>query len=411
MNERQSDLVEEWADVSARAAAASGAERRGARGVAAGGVRPIAGWSIGTLAVAVAVVIAGLSLRPSAVEPGASGPPGPVQAATDDGVFRLGLATPHAVYAPGDAIEPIATVTYLGPDAEVRMSHAAQAIGFRIEEVGGERATGGGTRLPCRSTHLLKGEPIAQPFLKHGSPDEVFDQAWYEDPVLRLPPGTWRVVAMLNSTVGEDCRGEAHRLEVANVIRVVDGLPSSVATIAASPGAATMPPRPSVVTPPSPSPEPAASAPSEGPVAGVTDDGMFRLELTTPSGIYSPDDAIGPVARLTHVGSGAAVTFGHSDPAVTFTIEQVGGEGRQMTSGADDVCLSTTLRRAEASTIPFHKSGQIDLGFDLAWFQDPVLRLPAGTWRIRVRLEAYVPECGLDAAVHEPTVENILIVR
>ena len=404
MTNRQEDPIEAWRDVSASAAASTG--YRAGRAAGRGSVLA----SIGTMTVALAVVVVALMFRPTS----GIGTTGPVTATAEDGMFRLELTTPRGIYGPDDAIEPVATVTYLGPDADVRIFHSTHPIGFLIEEVGGERTAGGGTRLPCRSTHLMKGEPFAQPFWKGGSPDEPFDQAWYEDPVLRLPPGTWRIVAMLNSKVGDGCTGEAHRLEVANVIQVVDGLPSPVATPAFPAPSSSLERSPTATDSgpaESPSAEPAESAPSEGPVTGAADDGMFRLELTTPSGIYGPDDAIEPVARLTYVGPSATVTFGHSDPAVSFTIGEVGGSGRQMTGGADDVCLSTTLRRGEASTIRFHKSGQTDMGFDLAWFQDPVLRLPPGTWRIRVSLEAYVPECGLDADIHKPTVENIVLVR
>jgi hypothetical protein len=404
MSDPRRDAIDEWGAVSARAARATSMRRP----LPSARPRPArAAAGLGALTIGVVVVVAALALRPS-VGPAASGA---VTATTDDGTFRLTLSTPQGTYGPTDPIAPVATLTYLGPDPQVSIFHASHAIGFRIEGVGDDRAMGGGTRLPCRSTDLTKDQPITQAFWKGGSPDEVFDRAWYEDPVLRLPAGTWRIVAMLNVMVGAGCRGAEQRLEVTNVIRVVDGAPSPIETGAPSPSAATESPTPSAVQSPSTSTEPTAPMPSDGPVTGRTDDGIFRLELTTPSGIYGPTDAITPVARLTYVGPDPAVTFGHSDPAVFFTIEEVDGRGRQMTGGANDVCLSTTIRRDVPSTIPFHKSGQTDLGFDLAWFQDPVLRLPAGTWRIRVRLEAYVPECGADSDVHQPIAKNVITVR
>jgi hypothetical protein len=102
------------------------------------------------------------------------------------------------------------------------MFHAAYPIGFRIEEVGGERLMGGGMDLPCLRTELAKSGSTVLPFGKAGSPDDPtqgFDRAWYEDPVLRLPAGTWRIIAHLDVSLG-DCGGEPHQLTVENIVVV-----------------------------------------------------------------------------------------------------------------------------------------------------------------------------------------------
>ena len=147
------------------------------------------------------------------------------------------------------------------------------------------------------------------------------------------------------------------------------------------------------------------------PAHQAVDDGTFRLELSTEPKIYGPDDPIVPAATLTSIGPARQVRFGHSDPAVVFSIEEIGGDGKQMSGGANDSCSFTILNQEVPSPIPFVKSGQIGLGFDEAWFRDPVLRLPPGTWRIRVRLEAMVPECSAGAEMHELTAENVILVR
>jgi hypothetical protein len=106
-------------------------------------------------------------------------------------------------------------------------------IGFRIEEVGGVRKMAGGMRQPCGSTELTKGIATDIPFAKAGSPDnpkDGFDQAWYEDPVLRLPEGSWRIIAYLDVQIGGDgCAGEPHQLTVENAITVVAGASPSPA--------------------------------------------------------------------------------------------------------------------------------------------------------------------------------------
>jgi hypothetical protein len=217
------DPVEEWRDVSRRAALATGYRPR-SRAVA----RPAARLAVGGAAALVLVlVVGGLTLRgPTTI----TGPAGPVAASAEDASFRLDLTTPQAAYSPEDAIEPVARMTYLGPRAAETIFHAAYPIGFRIEEVGGQRLMGGGMDLPCLTTELANGESAVLPFAKAGSPDDPtqgFDRAWYEDPVLRLPVGTWRIIAYLNVSLG-DCGGERHELTVENEVKVVTGNASPV---------------------------------------------------------------------------------------------------------------------------------------------------------------------------------------
>lgn len=328
--------------------------------------------------------------------------PDPVVSRVDDGMFRLEMTTPHGIYGPGEPIEPIATLTYVGPGLDQTMFHGTSPIVFSIDEIGGTRKMQGGMGPSCGSSVIRKDTPLIYPFAKSGSIDESFDRAWWDDRVLRLPAGTWRIrVSLFVSVPGgsDPCGGPSHDLVVDNIVEVV----GPGATERASPSL-----RPALTTP-LPTIGPSLPAPSDGPVSAVVDDGVFRLELTTPSGIYGPNEAIEPVARLRYVGPDGSVTYGHGDPAVGFRIEEIGGD-RQMTGLIADVCMSTTLQRAQPLTLPFQKGGQIGLGFDEIWFHDPVLKLPLGTWRISARLEAYIPECGLDADIHEPTVQNVIRV-
>src|SRR5260221_13561727 len=78
---------------------------------------------------------------------------------------------------------------------------------------------------PCISSELAKGASDVLPFGKAGSPDDPktgFDIAWYQDPALRLPVGSWRIVAYLDIQLG-NCGGEPHQLTVPNLIQVVAG--------------------------------------------------------------------------------------------------------------------------------------------------------------------------------------------
>jgi hypothetical protein len=183
----------------------------------AGGRRWLARLLIGAVAAVVLVAVGGLVLR---TEPPRT--PGPLGATAEDASFRLALTTPRTTYGTEDAIEPVATMTYLGPRPAETVFHAAYPIGFRIEEVGGPRLMGGGMNQPCLRTELAKGGSAVLPFAKAGSPDDPtqgFDLAWYEDPVLRLPAGTWRIFASLDVFIG-DCGGERHQLTVENIVLV-----------------------------------------------------------------------------------------------------------------------------------------------------------------------------------------------
>lgn len=209
------DPVEEWRDVSRRAALGTGYRPR----PHASGRRWLARLSVGAVAAGVLVAVGGLVLR---TEPPRTGPGAPAGATAEDASFRLALTTPRTTYSSEEAIEPVATMTYLGPRATETIFHAAYPIGFQIEEVGGERLMGGGMDQPCLRTELAKGESAVLPFAKAGSPDDPrqgFDRAWYEDPVLRLPAGTWRIMAYLDVFVG-DCGAERHQLTVENVVLV-----------------------------------------------------------------------------------------------------------------------------------------------------------------------------------------------
>jgi hypothetical protein len=209
------DPIEEWRDVSRRAALATGFRPR---------PRSVARWtarlSAGAVAAVVLVLLGGLALRDL---PPRTGPGDPVGTSAEDTNFRLALTTPRATYSPDEAIEPVASVTYLGPRATETISHAAYPIGFQIKEVGGERSMGGAMAEPCLRTELAKGESAVLPFGKAGvpidDPSTGFNRAWYEDPVLRLPKGTWRIIAYLDVWLN-DCGGERHQLTVENLILV-----------------------------------------------------------------------------------------------------------------------------------------------------------------------------------------------
>jgi hypothetical protein len=246
MKDDSRDPIEVWRDVSARAARMGGFRGAAQRDRRSGGA---GGWPLGLLALVVLALVAGLSFRQGGISasPSPSGASnGPTIDQADDGTFRLELSAPHGTYGPDDPIEPAATITYLGPDATTIASHAASPVGFRIEEIGGDRGMGGGMDQPCLSTPLTRGVPLAVPFVKAGTPDRGgFDIPWYQDPVLRLPVGTWRIVADLDVFLG-GCGGSRHQVSVAIVVTVAGQPPASVAPSGSVAPSVTPDPSPSL---------------------------------------------------------------------------------------------------------------------------------------------------------------------
>ena len=63
----------------------------------------------------------------------------------------------------------------------------------------------------------------------------------------------------------------------------------------------------------------------------------------------------------------------------------------------------------DCSIWEFAKSGEISedprTGFDLAWFRQPQLRLPAGHWSIIATFDGYLGACGGERHQVSPAVE------
>jgi hypothetical protein len=89
---------------------------------------------------------------------------------------------------------------------------------------------------------------------------------------------------------------------------------------------------------------------------------------------------------------------GSGSGPIVFGMEQLDGPldmGPLMTSD----CAEHRLVRGVAAGRPFVKSGGFDQGnpnaaFWKAYFADPVLRLPAGRWRIAASIELAIGDCA-----------------
>lgn len=184
------------------------------------------------LVAIVAIVVAGCATPSPSTEPSRSAiatpspstePARPAVANNRDARFELQLQAPSTTYGVTDVIEPVALVTYVGPAPNEVVYHASSMVGFRIAEIEGGRSMDGGMDMPCLRTRMSAGETLQFPFAKAGvvadDPAEGFDEAWYREPELRLPPGRWRITAYFSASLG-DCGGEPHAFETAIEITV-----------------------------------------------------------------------------------------------------------------------------------------------------------------------------------------------
>lgn len=329
------------------------------------------------LAALVVIVVVG-SLVGSGDTPGATSEPGGTAgsliAADSDGDFTLTLRSAKAVYRPNEPIDMTASLTFGGPAAGAQIAHGLGAnggpLGFGIlEPVAvpgvGLIQLGGGYRLACVESTLRRDAPITSPYAKGGTPVQdppdgpTFEelQAYMADRVLRLPAGTWHVYAIARFSTG-GCAGQKYELRAELTIEVAPGAPL-----------------------------PTQVAAGEGPTS-LDRDGAFSLELHASKARYAPNEAIDVAGTLLFDGPNESIEFRHdsSGPIMFGIRERVFGE---IDVGWISILMwdRTILQRSVPYARPFAKGGGLmgdhpDEAIHRAWLEDPVLRLPEGTWHL-----------------------------
>ncbi len=184
--------------------------------------------------------------------------------------------------------------------------------------------------------------------------------------------------------------------------------PLLLAVVLAACSQATISPSPSSApTDAAPTPTAAASLDTT-PVSDHVSDGLFELTATIPAAQATTTTALLPNATFSYVGPDPTIEIGHGAPLVSWSIHEIGG-GRTMSGGVDTVCQSSVLTKGVEAEQPFLKGGQIDdnplTGFDITWFQQPQLKLPAGRWALTATMDLYVGGCGAEHHTLTATVE------
>jgi hypothetical protein len=161
---------------------------------------------------------------------------------------------------------------------------------------------------------------------------------------------------------------------------------------------------------------PEMSEPTGGPIVveGRQDGFLLSLRVsgdTVDAGAPIGIDAIltwdGPAVRATVWASGSGV--------VSFGLRQLDGDialGGAMTAD----CAVHEFDRLTPVAIPFRKSGGFseddpNADFYRAFFADPILRLPAGRWRVSAIASGFLEPCEMTAPKLEIALEADVLVR
>lgn len=144
--------------------------------------------------------------------------PLPVEVTDSDAEFRLTIIAPRTIYRSDEPIEVRATLTYIGPAAVAEVAGSGSGVvGFRLEDLEGPLDQEPISTSDCVPHHFARGVALQVPFQKSGgwSADDAnaaFWKAFFDDPVLRLPAGRWRITAVA-SFAGRECSDDQHLLE------------------------------------------------------------------------------------------------------------------------------------------------------------------------------------------------------
>jgi hypothetical protein len=217
------------------------------------------GSIVGVFAVVVALLVIALvgtsfgggpTVSPVPSAPIASAD-GPVVGSDSDESFRLTLRASKSRYAPDEPIDAVAELEYLGPEASIEVASDFGVPTFLVEEVGGDRAIHSTSLLICEKQRRFdRQNPVVVAWKKsgvawnesgRGSADEAFDRAYFNvidgdrDPVLRLPAGTWRLLAIAGFAEGSSCAGTHHGLSAEITVTVTNAEVSANSPSAAVP--------------------------------------------------------------------------------------------------------------------------------------------------------------------------------
>ncbi|MDQ6795497.1 MAG: hypothetical protein M3067_11915 [Chloroflexota bacterium] len=180
---------------------------------------------MGGLRWAVVLILAIGCATPSPSGPPTAEPARPIRAEAREGDFRLILQSSDDHYAAGAPIDLATELSYIGPQPGLKLAGSGSGlVQVSLLQLDGTLRIEAGSDDSCAAYAIRPAAPLAQRYVKSGGwsgedPNAAFYKAFFADPVLRLPRGTWRMVADAWFYV-DDCGGRAHRLQAALDVRV-----------------------------------------------------------------------------------------------------------------------------------------------------------------------------------------------
>jgi hypothetical protein len=141
----------------------------------------------------------------------------PIQAEAADGEFRLVLKAASARSAFGAPIALVTELHYVGREPKVQLAGSGSGLVIvSMSQLDGPLEIGGAATADCQRYVIAPGLPMVRPYVKAGGwdgddPNAAFYRAFFADPLLRLPRGTWRFFATGEFYIG-DCPGPLHKL-------------------------------------------------------------------------------------------------------------------------------------------------------------------------------------------------------
>ncbi|HET9519915.1 MAG TPA: hypothetical protein VFO73_02595 [Candidatus Limnocylindrales bacterium] len=164
-----------------------------------------------------------LVLSACATDPPAPGAEVVAAAADTSGPFRLTFVLPRAFWTEADSITGEATLALVDGTARPIWGSGHGVIGFAFKEVGGTREMGPAWNLDCGKHSLMPDQPLVSAMVKSGGfgndePDAAFYRAFFRDPLVHLPAGTWDITAIADFLDGPSCSGAHH--EMSATIRI-----------------------------------------------------------------------------------------------------------------------------------------------------------------------------------------------
>jgi hypothetical protein len=123
--------------------------------------------------------------------------------------IRLQLDSPRSIVREGEAIEVIASVANERDEAVTLWSSSAGGpIAFGVLRLQDGLVAESDWTDDGVAYELPPGEPVTYPFQKSaswapGDPDAAFQREYAADPELHLPPGRWRIEAVLHGVLGD----------------------------------------------------------------------------------------------------------------------------------------------------------------------------------------------------------------